>query len=152
MARDEARLVARGPRAGIAALTRDIEAAMAPATEDETTADLVRLSLMTKGAARDEDLAELQLAAYLENLRAYPGDLVREVLRGWRGTFWPSWGELADELDKATAPRRVWLNALRWAAVCTDDEAEHEPTTPESRARMQALVERHFPALRRVPA
>lgn len=126
---------------------------MAPASEDELQEALLVLSSLTKRSAKDEAMADVQLRAYTENLRNYPADIVWQVLSTWRATtFWPAWAELANALDRATAPRRAWLAALRWAAEYTDEDAQSAPTTPEARERMQALVEHHFPTLRRVPA
>lgn len=132
-------------------MLRDLEYAMKPATEEEMTKELVRLSLMTKGAAREEGMAEMQLAAYIEELSAYPGDLMREVLRGWRGTFWPAWGELAAELDRRVAPRYARLHALRHAAEFTDDEETTELTDKE-RAAIRAEIEKTIAYLARAAA
>jgi hypothetical protein len=146
-------LVARGPRAGIEALRAEVEAAMAPAPDAEIEEALLVLSTLTKRTARDDENPDVQLRAYVRQLRDWPGDIVWRVLTTWRATtFWPTMFELAAELDRAAAPRRAKLAALRhWPEYDEDQPAERAPKTPESRARVQRIVD-DFAAGRRIPA
>lgn len=88
------------------------EAILAPASEKLVLAELSRLRALTASRQAGEDLA-LIFSAFADELMAYPADAVRSVLRGWRGKFWPSWGELADELDRIVGPRQALREALR---------------------------------------
>lgn len=73
---------------------------------------LARVSVKT---ARRKDSAhgdELALSVYTNHLRAYPADVVRHVLANYRGTWFPTWGELADQLDELTEVRAMIRDRL----------------------------------------
>ena len=99
--------------------SNDLTAALAVADESLRPAPieaieewLARLSVKT---ARRKDSAqgdELALSVYTDHLRAYPGDAVRHVLSSYRGTWFPTWGELADMLDELTEPRLMIRDRL----------------------------------------
>lgn len=71
-------------------------------------------------AAREDDLAKgaLALANYVDGLRQFPTDVVKDVLSKWRTrpgngpNWWPTLRELTDECERAAQPRRAMLHAL----------------------------------------
>ncbi len=111
-----------------------------PAGEDFALTELARLRTMTISRDVGQDLA-LVLSAYADELQRYPADAVREVLRGWRGKFWPAWAELAERLDRLVAPR----HALRVALQRGYRKPEYSPDwtpppTPEQKLQVDALL------------
>lgn len=90
------------------------EAALWPATEEEIVKELGRLRALTVSRDIGNDLS-LVFAAYTHELRQYPAEAIRDVLRSWPRTqrFWPSMAELVERLDRIVKPRRVLREALR---------------------------------------
>lgn len=84
---------------------RVIQEAMKPASEDQIEGWLAELSAKTARRKSSEMDADLALRVYTGHLRAYPADTVRHVLTGYRGTWFPTWGELAERLDELAEPR-----------------------------------------------
>lgn len=86
-----------------------------PLPQIDLKRELVALHLKTKSAKSGETDVELLLEIYLSELRAFPGDVVRDVLRGWSGVFFPAWAELKEEIiqDRRIRERRLRIVALR---------------------------------------
>ncbi len=82
-----------------------IAALLAPARDDEIHVWLADLSEVTARRSSNEAEGMLTLAAYTDRLRAYPGDIVRHVLREWAGKWFPTWGELKAEIEIMTRER-----------------------------------------------
>lgn len=100
------------PTADCAAALAAVEHAMAPASEADIALLLAELGQVTARRETSGAAADLFLAAYIQRLREYPGDVVRDVLRNWPGTFFPKWGELKQALDERVAWRRMIYDAL----------------------------------------
>lgn len=99
--------------ADLAACRRIVGAMMAPASIADTGKWLAELSLVTARKATGDDESAALIAAYHDRLKAYPGDVVRETLKSWRGKWFPTWGELADILDGRIAGRRAIVAAIQ---------------------------------------
>lgn len=94
--------LSEGGRAMARIAKATLDDAMKPLTHNDVVAELTGLRALTKSRASDGDDLKLLLTAYTQRLRAYPADVVREVLTSWanRETFFPSWAELKGELDR----------------------------------------------------
>ena len=99
--------------ADLAACRRIVAAMMAPASIADTGKWLAELSLVSARKATGDDESAALIAAYHDRLKAYPGDVVRETLKSWRGKWFPTWGELADILDGRIAGRRAIVAAIQ---------------------------------------
>ena len=127
-------------------LSNDLLAALAVANESLRPAPveaieewLARLSVKT---ARRKDTAngdELALSVYTDHLRAYPGDAVRHVLSTYRGTWFPTWGELADLLDEFTEPRLMIRDRLAEMLQGEPEETSQGPTLAQLKDELAAL-------------
>lgn len=91
--------------ADLNAALRVITEALYPAPDDLIEEWLAELSVKTARRKASELGAELALSVYTSHLRQYPADVVRHVLRAYRGQWFPTWGELAERLDELTDPR-----------------------------------------------
>jgi hypothetical protein len=126
--------------------SNDLPAALAVANESLRPAPieaieewLARLSVKT---ARRKDTAngdELALSVYTDHLRAYPGDAVRHVLSNYRGTWFPTWGELADLLDEFTEPRLMIRDRLAEMLQGKPETITEAPTLEQLRNELAAL-------------
>jgi hypothetical protein len=98
----------------------------------------------------DDGSEELQMLAYVAELRRYPADIALHVVGGWHRTskFWPQWKELQDLLDKEFARRRTLLAALQTIEKPKPPEREYPPPTEEERAQIQAIHDRTVAVLR----
>lgn len=85
---------------------------MKPASEDQIEGWLAELSAKTARRKSSEMDADLALRVYTDHLRAYPADAVRHVLTSYRGTWFPTWGDLAERLDELTEPRMMIRDQL----------------------------------------
>ncbi|HEX5321477.1 MAG TPA: hypothetical protein VFW46_20130 [Stellaceae bacterium] len=118
---------------------------LAPASEAFIVAELGRLRSLTVSRDIGQDLA-LVFAAYVGELREYPADAIRDVLRGSARSnkFWPSIAELIDPLDRLVRPRK----ALRRALVSgkyqpPETSPDWIAPTPEDIAEAEALLRAH---------
>lgn len=91
--------------ADLHAALRVISESLMPASVELIEQWLAELSVKTARRKDSAAGAELALSVYTGHLRAYPADCVRQVLSTYRGTWFPTWGELADRLDELTDPR-----------------------------------------------
>ena len=89
-----------------------VELAMAPASDADIALSLAALGQVTPRREPHGGAADLFLAAYIRRLLDYPGDVVRDVLQNWSGTFFPKWGELKQALDERVAWRWMIRDAL----------------------------------------
>ncbi len=121
------------------------EAALWPATEEEIVRELGRLRALTVSRDIGNDLS-LVFAAYTHELRQYPAEAIRDVLRSWPRTqrFWPSMAELIERLDRLVKPRRVLRDALKREyhppAVSPDWTP---PPSEEDKAAVLELLAKH---------
>ena len=80
-------------------------AAMAPASIQDITQWLAYLNVTTKGQNRSERDFDLMAAAYVQELRKWPGDVVKEVLTNWGEEWFPGMGPLKEALKKVAGDR-----------------------------------------------
>ena len=66
---------------------------------------LAILSVKTIPRVESAGRVGLMVATYVAQLRQYPADVVRFVLTGWAGKWWPAWNELAERMDELTDQR-----------------------------------------------
>lgn len=130
-----------GDRDRMAAL-EFLDDALQPAGEDFVLGELARLRAMTASRDVGQDLT-LVFAAYADEMQRYPADVVREVLRGWRGKFWPTWAELVERLDRLVKPRHALRSAIERGYQPSEAEAPREPLTAEDLREIDDLLARH---------
>ena len=85
-----------------------------PLPQQALRQELVKLHVKTASAKTGAVDLELTLEVYLDGLQAYPGDVVRDVLRNYPGTFFPAFAELKQAIttDKRIAGRLQRIDAL----------------------------------------
>ena len=86
--------------------------AMAPANRDMIEGWLGELALLTKHQFRDTVSVRGVVVAYVDRLRAYPGDIVREILTSWRDEWFPAWPKLKEKLDEMSLERSLMARRL----------------------------------------
>jgi len=91
--------------ADVPAAMKVINASLAPATLEVIEEWLAILSVKTVQRTDSAGRVELMVSTYAAHLREYPADVVRFVLSGWSGKWWPTWGELVERLDELTDQR-----------------------------------------------
>jgi len=91
--------------ADLPAALKVINASLAPASVETLEEWLAILSVKTVQRTDSAGRAELTVSTYAAHLREYPADVVRHVLAGWSGKWWPTWGELVERLDEHTDHR-----------------------------------------------
>lgn len=93
---------------------RMVDQSLTPMTGAECQKALAKMRYMTKVRNESTEDIRLTLMFYAEELRKYPGDVVREVLATQASVspWWPAWSELKDRLDVRTAKRRRLHEAL----------------------------------------
>ena len=91
-----------------------VDKSLTPITSAECQKALAKLRLMTKVRAESTEDIRLTLTFYAEELRRYPGDVVRKVLstQANMSPWWPAWSELKDRLDLYTRKRKKLHEAL----------------------------------------
>lgn len=94
--------------------------AQALATSLRSASDAEIVALLTKlrlrgckmqNAFADLDWREI-LAAYVEELRQCPADLLRKTVNGWRDEWWPAAGVLRDKIERAAQETRALSAAV----------------------------------------
>ena len=85
-----------------------------PLPQQDLRQELVKLHVKTASAKSGAIDLELTLEVYLDGLQAYPGDVVRDVLRNYPGKFFPAFAELRQAIttDKRIAGRLQRIDAL----------------------------------------
>lgn len=120
------------------------EAALWPATEAEIVNELGRLRALTVSRDIGSDLS-LVFAAYTAELRKYPAETIRDVLRSWPRTqrFWPSMAELIERLDRLVKPRRALHEALRreYQPPAVSPDWTPRPSEEDKAAVLELLAE-----------
>lgn len=91
--------------ADVPAALKVINASLAPASVETIEEWLAVLSVKTIQRNDTAGRVELMVSTYAAHLREYPADVVRHVLAGWSGKWWPTWGELVERLDEMTDQR-----------------------------------------------
>lgn len=108
------------------------------------TAALARLKSLTIKRDSDEIDTRLQVAAYLDELAAYPADVACEALRLWPrepdGRWWPAWADLAGLCDRLMEPRRAALAAIEAADRAASEADDAEMMTEAERHEAAAIL------------
>ncbi len=96
-----------------------LEVSLSPAGEDAALQELTRLRVTTRDP---RDLAKeqttLMMAAYAEDLAAYPEDVIKAACRNpprWK--FWPELGPLLDRAEAIMSERQQLADALNPVSV-----------------------------------
>jgi len=124
---------------------------MAPAPEELLLQWLSTMGVLVAKKDQGETISELELIAYARKLRAWPGDVVRDVLDRYpdENKWWPEWATLRKHLAAASSERLALFGAFRrWA------EAPEFMAMREGMAKPGEMVKRieTTPAERAVPA
>lgn len=131
------------PGADKAQAAKIIGALLAPAKDEEIHLWLADLSAVTARRSEGEAEGVLTLAAYTDRLSKYPGDIVRHVLREWRGKWFPTWGELYEEAEALTKERIALRDRMQAImAVTSAPQIENTPKSQELddlRAELETL-------------
>jgi len=114
--------------ADVPAALKVINASLAPASLETIEEWLAVLSVKTIQRNDTAGRVELMVSTYAAHLHEYPADVVRHVLAGWSGKWWPTWGELVERLDELTDQRlmiRDHLAALITGTAPQDATIDH---------------------------
>ena len=108
-----------------------------PLPEKDLRQELAALDVKTAKRGETQKELRLRLEIFTAELRKYPGDVVRDALRGWRGVFFPAWAELRDAIegDRRALERRQRIAALEAFLNPAPAEPIGEPPTEEQIAR-----------------
>lgn len=125
------------------------EVMLEEADERFVIAELTRLRVLTVSRGQSTADLELLIAAYADELKKFPPDAIREVLRGYPRShrFWPSISELLEPLERAVAPRRALLDGLRRGYRQPETSPDWVAPTAEQIAEAEALLREHGLAL-----
>lgn len=123
-----------------------MEGAFAPPADDQMEVWLAELDMIAPRRASSSNDDDLRMQAYINRLKDYPADVVREALlsRAWR--FFPSWFELQEVCDELTAHRRAVRAELDRAEQKARDRELRERALPrhatpeEVQARSEAVA------------
>jgi hypothetical protein len=97
-----------------AAMLETIAPLFEPCGAEKASSALARIrALCARRNETDGDVAMIA-AAYVDELRRYPADVVISVCREWprASKWWPAWRELQERLDRAMATRCALRRAL----------------------------------------
>ena len=129
---------------------KTINAALAPASHEQVEEWLAILSVKTVQRNDSVGRADLTVATYAAHLRQYPADVVRYVLTGWSGKWWPTWGELVERLDEQTDQRLMIRDRLleilegrETVAVEADPVSERLAMLREQLAAAERVAEKY---------
>lgn len=118
-----------------------MEGAFAPPADDQMEVWLAELDMIAPRRASSSNDDDLRMQAYINRLKDYPADVVREALlsRAWR--FFPSWFELQEVCDELTAHRRAVRSELDRAEQKARERALPRHATPEEvQAQSEAVA------------
>lgn len=87
----------------------------APASEADINEWLTICAVKTAHAKDDEMTSDLKLRVYATDLAAYPGDVVRHVLKEWpnNNKWFPVWQELCAEIERMAGLRPQIVERVR---------------------------------------
>lgn len=107
-------IVGQIPEADRLAALKVLETSMKPTPRELVAKELVRMRGLTKARAETAEDMQMIVAAFLDEIRDYPADVVVNACRRWARAekWWPSWAELKDMLDFRMRRRRALLDAL----------------------------------------
>ncbi len=95
-----------------AAAMRDLRSICLPSHSGIAEQELTRMRALTK--MRDDETAAMTAVAMLDELTAYPDDIIAYVCRRWtrENKFFPTWSELYDACERLMTPRRTLWDSL----------------------------------------
>lgn len=127
------------------AALQQVEQWLQPAPAQLILAELTRVRALT--ISRDQSTADLELvaAAYADELREFPIDAVKGVLREWPRThrFWPTLAELLDRMEHLIHPRKALRDALRRGYREPEVSPDWISPSLEDRAAVEAILVEH---------
>lgn len=126
-------------------LTDLVNRLLRPAPVDVIVRELTRLRLLSVTRDQSGDM-ELLLAAYADELRKYPGDIVVDELRAWPRTgskYWPSANELISRIERRIRPRTALRDAFQRDYSASRTSPDWIRPTPEEIAESEELLRRH---------
>jgi hypothetical protein len=138
-----------------------MDALCQPATEAFILAELGKLRAKTASRDAGQNL-KLLFAAYADELREYPADLIRETLAEWARTekWWPSIAELIERLKLLMRPRQALRKALQRGYRASAELPDWMPPSAADKAAVTELLtandipldgQRHEGSLEREP-
>jgi hypothetical protein len=85
-----------------------------PAPDEMIIAGLAKLRALTASRARDDRSTDIQIEAYIEQLKMWPADAVVQALNDApsRSKWFPTWHELEEQLKYLTTDRRLIVAAI----------------------------------------
>lgn len=101
---------------------------MAPAKEEDILQWLTTMGVLVAKKEQGETISTLELVAYARKLRAWPGDIVKQVLDTYpdEHKWWPEWKTLHDLLKQAASTRLALSSAFRRWTEAPDFMAKRE--------------------------
>ena len=135
---------------------------LAPADEESIVQWIGRLGALVAKKDKDGEAADIELLAYAQKLREWPGDVVRDVLNRYPDDhkWWPEWATLRALLAEASAERmalaaayRRWIEAPEFMAR-REGIAPPEPPKPSMLALtgpQEVKRERELPVTEMTP-
>lgn len=118
-----------------------------PASADLVEQLLSELIAKTVAGADGADAQELKIMVFSAELRRFPADVVAAVLRGWTGKFFPSWNEIAPDLARLSAPRRLIAEALASPPALAPGMTDRERDDMSARVK---VLRQHIATLERI--
>ena len=121
------------------------ERLLEPAPPQQIVRELTRLRLLSVTRDQSGDM-DLLLAAYVDELRRYPGDLVVDELRAWPHSgskYWPSAHELIGRIERRVRPRRALQDALERGYAAPQTSPDWQKPTAEEVSDAEALLRKH---------
>lgn len=104
-----------------------------PLTLEAALSLLSQLYLKTVRAGSTDEDFKARMKIYARELERYPADIARDAIQGWRGQFFPTWGELAAviEADNRLGRRKNVILALE-EFIRGDVKPEREVKRPDA--------------------
>jgi hypothetical protein len=130
------------PKEDLEEARRAVAGTCQPGASQTIAAELQRMRALTKSKAEPSVDASLAAAALFHEVSAYPTDVVVDACRKWsaRETFFPSWAELKDMLERGMRKRRALLRAIESAIEKADAPPTEPEVTIEERQRVGKLM------------
>ena len=106
--------VSQGSKTDAEAALYEARAWSTPLTLEASLSLLSQLYLKTVRAGSTDEDFKARMKIYARELERYPADIARDAIQGWRGQFFPTWGELAAviEADNRLGRRRNVIAAF----------------------------------------
>lgn len=115
---------------------------LAPADEESILQWVGCLGALVAKKDKDGEAADIELLAYAQKLREWPGDVVRDVLNRYPDDhkWWPEWATLRALLAEASAERMALASAYRRWIEAPEFMARREGIAPFEPPKPSMLV------------